>query len=282
MSYSTVGSNPLTDCVRDNVTGLIWEGKTNDGGLRSGNATYSNDGDGTTDDASYYVSYVRNLGLCGYNDWRLPTLRELMSIVNYGRTTAPKIDPSWFPNTANNIYWTSERYSSTSSYTYAVSFDMGGLSTYGNRVRLVRGSQYQGPRYNFSTATYGSDAANNVVNDAWTGLQWRRCESGRTWTGSQCLGSSTSFTHEQALAHAKTQNGWRLPNVKEVSSLLDPSVGSSYKIDPVAFPNSGQYLWTSSANEGSYYGAWYVGFSGPGIDYYYRTWATNVRLVRMD
>ena len=28
---------------------------------------------------------------------------------------------------------------------------------------------------------YGSDGANNVVNDAWTGLQWRRCEQGQAW-----------------------------------------------------------------------------------------------------
>lgn len=284
MTYSAVGSNPLTDCVRDNVTGLIWEGKTSDSGLRSGNTYYENRGDGTSDDASYYVSYVRGLALCGYNDWRLPTINELMTIVNYGRTTGPKIDTSWFPNTAPYSYWTSER--TTSNYVYTVGFGNGYMESYwqGTRqpIRLVRGSRYQGPRYNYSTATYGSDAPNNVVNDAWTGLQWRRCMSGQTWTGSQCLGSSTYFTHEQALVHARAQIGWRLPNVKELGSLFDSSVQSGNKINSVAFPNSGYSFWSSSAYEGTYYGAWQVDFYYDQIEDSNRTYTNNVRLVRLN
>lgn len=283
MTYSMVGGNPTSDCVRDNVTGLIWEGKTNDGGLRSGNTYYENRGDGTTDDASYYVSYVRDIRLCGYDDWRLPTISELMSIVNYGRTTTPRIDTNWFPNTAPYSYWTSE---GSTSYPFTVGFGNGYMESYwqGDNlgIRLVRGSRYQGPRYNYSSVVYGSDAPNNVVNDAWTGLQWRRCESGRTWTGSQCLGTSTDFTHEQALAHARIQTGWRLPNVKELGSLLNPSLSSDSKIDSTAFPGSSYRLWTSSAYEGSYYGAWYVDFYNEEIKDYNRTYDRKVRLVRLN
>jgi len=44
---------------------------------------------------------------------------------------------------------------------------------------------------------------------------------GQTWAnaGSSCTGTASTYTHEQAPAYAKTQTGWRLPNVKELASL---------------------------------------------------------------
>ncbi|CAK0762548.1 hypothetical protein CCP4SC76_3690028 [Gammaproteobacteria bacterium] len=68
-------SNPTTPksgatphpCVRDNVTGLMWEVKTADGGLHDKDKTY------TWDNAPSYVAAVNTAGLCGYDDWRLPT-----------------------------------------------------------------------------------------------------------------------------------------------------------------------------------------------------------------
>jgi uncharacterized repeat protein (TIGR02543 family) len=55
-------------CVRDNVTGLIWEVKTTDGGLRDKDQTY------TWDDSFTYASDVNTQALCGFNDWRVPTM----------------------------------------------------------------------------------------------------------------------------------------------------------------------------------------------------------------
>ncbi|ACE83036.1 putative lipoprotein [Cellvibrio japonicus Ueda107] len=101
-------------CVRDNHTGLIWEVKTHDGGLRDQSHTYSwfnpdnstNGGDagiqdtgwcaGSACDTHAYTLAVNAAGLCGANDWRLPTVEELLSIAHNGRTS-PAIDTDYFP-----------------------------------------------------------------------------------------------------------------------------------------------------------------------------------------
>ena len=130
-------------CVRDNVTGLMWEVKTNDGGLRDWNTTYTNYGDGRAGDASAYVTAVNASGLCGHNDWRLPSADELQSIVDYGVAyPGPTIDTTWFPNTKGSVYWTSSPYVGYSAYAWVVDFDYGYVG-YGYRggsgyVRLVR------------------------------------------------------------------------------------------------------------------------------------------------
>ena len=284
MTYTTVGAYPISDCVKDAVTGLVWEGKLDDTSIRGVNTAYYNRGNGQPNDSSYYVTTVNNMNLCGFSDWRLPTVKELMSIVNYGNTSGPKINTAWFPNTASNRYWTSERTSPTSDNRYFINFSSGqaGYSGTAYLIRLVRGSQYSGPRYSYSTVAFESDAANNVVNDAWTGLQWRRCQEGRTWTGSQCLGYTTTFTHEAALAHSRNKIGWRLPNVKELGSLLDLNL-SSLRIDEIAFPAPANRSWTSSADEGTAYEAWYVDFSSyiP-VDHDNRTYTKAIRLVRLE
>ena len=123
-SYSAVSGG----CVKDNLTGLIWEVKTTDGGLRDWTKTYTNfdnatqlqKWDGATSvkpsqaeiDAATntlgYAAAVNATRLCGYSDWRMPTADELQGIVDYGvAEPGPTIDGTWFPNTQGEIYWTS-------------------------------------------------------------------------------------------------------------------------------------------------------------------------------
>ena len=146
-------------CTRDNVTGLIWEVKT-ESGLRSQSNTYSwynpdeavNGGDpgkksgGKCEegdcDTEAYIKEVNEQGLCGANDWRLPTKRELLSIVDNSRFK-PAVDSRFFPKAASDYYWSSSPYADQQASAWQVYFLYGEASpnkkSEGNHVRLVRG-----------------------------------------------------------------------------------------------------------------------------------------------
>ena len=144
-----------TECVKDNSTGLVWEGKNPDG-----NSTFTNYDSTTTAqkwNGSFYVNpitsdigaitnsigyrnSVRTSALCGFTDWRIPTKDELQGILSGG--TSPTIDTEWFPNTSAVGYWSSSPYVGYASFAWGVSFYDAYPSGY-NRgyfydVRLVR------------------------------------------------------------------------------------------------------------------------------------------------
>lgn len=149
-------------CTRDNVTGLVWEVKTTSG-LRSQGHTYtwydsaSPDGHtGTANggscetagrcDTEKYVQDVNAAGLCGAADWRMPTVKELEGIVDFGRVN-PAIDPDYFPNTPPSDVWSGSPNAGDSDYAWVVFFRNGDASNSnsnrggGLHVRLVRGGQ---------------------------------------------------------------------------------------------------------------------------------------------
>ena len=296
MSYSEVakaggGVYTRAECVKDNVTGLVWEGKTDGSiiGLRSGANTYTNLGNNAATDTSGYVATVNASGICGFTDWRMPTRNELLNLVDYANTVGPPINNTWFPNTASVYYWSDEGLSTNSAQAWYVAWEAAGGWSYSqarsavNAVRLVRGAAPTGPRYSYSSVAYGGDGVNNVVDDAWTGLQWRRCEEGRVWNGNACAGSATTFLHEDAMVHARQQAGWRLPNIKELSSLTDLSVSAAgvARVDGVAFPGAAvTYLWSSSPEVGNAYFAEVVYFVSGGVNENSRGNSSPVRLVR--
>ncbi|MDD3813450.1 MAG: DUF1566 domain-containing protein [Desulfocapsaceae bacterium] len=159
-------------CVQDNVTGLIWEVKTADGGLHDQNDGYSwyntdtainggvdgyeNPGDtcagyvagqpSTYCNTQAYTARVNAAGWCGENDWRMPTRTELQGIVSYDRV-APTIDTAYFPNTPSSVVWSGspspEAYGSDGAR--SVDFLYGYSGNYnresGYQVRLVRSGQ---------------------------------------------------------------------------------------------------------------------------------------------
>jgi hypothetical protein len=150
-------------CVQDNVTGLMWEVKTTDGGLRDQTKTYTNydsttsaqmkigaayvnptqaDIDATTNTVGF-IAAVNTSNLCGFNNWRLPTADELQSIEDYSvASPGPLIDITWFPNTQGQAYWASSPAANYSGGAWSVDFNHGwdGESdrTNSTYVRLVR------------------------------------------------------------------------------------------------------------------------------------------------
>jgi len=125
MSFTDNGNGTVTD----NVTGLMWQQSDDD--------TERN-----WDEAG---SYCQSLALAGHSDWRLPSRRELMSIVNY-KTYFPAIDSVKFPGTNASVYsgyyWSSTSFAPLSSSAWHVGFYHGNVNlydkTHSRYVRCVR------------------------------------------------------------------------------------------------------------------------------------------------
>lgn len=161
------GFYDVTACVKDNVTGLIWEGKTASG-VRAGGNTYHNhddvnqvqyglDGFGNANlnptvaqvNAAYnsvgYKNMVNGSNLCGSGGWRMPTLAELQVLYTASGGNGSNTFTMWLPNTANWT-WSSTPYVGNAAYSFgSVHFldFTNGASGIQNRlannfVRLVR------------------------------------------------------------------------------------------------------------------------------------------------
>lgn len=131
---------PVTDgsahaCVRDNLTGLVWEVKTT--ANRDVRYVWGTETGSTAGDVNAFVTTTNNAGLCGLSNWRLPTANELFGLVDFdkphGITSSASadgnineylsIDRDLFPNTRlvnqtinsttrvrHAHYWTSDTY----------------------------------------------------------------------------------------------------------------------------------------------------------------------------
>ncbi|TMP09328.1 hypothetical protein CWC11_03865 [Pseudoalteromonas sp. S3178] len=142
-------------CIRDNVTGLVWEvksapsGTVPDTSLRDGQNHYFWDiGETTFTDTSTanstcpndtscgvqsYINEVNDLDFCGGTNWRLPTYTELLGLIDYGKQgQRVLIDESLFPYIpqAGEIedvdlpYWTSQTAADGTSLSQAYIIDM--------------------------------------------------------------------------------------------------------------------------------------------------------------
>ena len=161
---------PSWSCVRDEVTGLVWENKAfdaasphysyhtfswrNDSGINDGGDAGVSDGGeclvAGTCDTQQYADEMNAAALCGFTDWRLPTVDELFSISDFNLNTlinTPGVDSKYFHPNPNGdaAYW-----SATPAAGSAASAWMVQQSRFGTRatdynkgaaahVRLVRG-----------------------------------------------------------------------------------------------------------------------------------------------
>jgi hypothetical protein len=227
---------------------------------------------GTGTDTEDFIKALNDANYGGYNDWRMPTVKELAYIVNYNIPyPGPTIDTGYFPSTS--LYWASTTDAYNTSNAWGVNFT-NGLDTMPNKsnsyyVRAVRGGQSGALGYSviwpFDTMGSGSsddvltaiggyaDNGDGTVTDTSTELMWQ-----------QQAGSSIQ-RWEGALAYCEGLNlgghtDWRLPTIKELRSLVDysrynPAINTTY------FPNIfSSFYWASTTYAYSTGNAWGVPF----------------------
>jgi hypothetical protein len=122
LSYTDNGNGTVTD----NATGLTWQ-KCEDGQDPltcdgAANTFLMDDGNGT----SPAINYCESLNLADQTDWHLPNVKQLQSIVDYGRVS-PAIDTGYFPN-SSDVYWSSTAYLDGAYSAWVVSFYDGYVS----------------------------------------------------------------------------------------------------------------------------------------------------------
>ena len=136
-------------CVKDNVTGLMWEVKTpsDSVGLHNRGNTYTwyntnpstNGGrpgvagggtcSGSVCDTQGFVTAVNSTGLCGYNDWRMPTVTELQGLLNYNNVVnGVTLDSEFFPNAIDSLFWSASPVSDNTDGAWGVDFFIGVVS----------------------------------------------------------------------------------------------------------------------------------------------------------
>jgi len=230
-SYDT--STP--DVVLDRVTGLSWQ-RSVDPGLHTLEAA---------------KRYCDTAVIAGQDDWRVPSLVELLSIVDYTKLN-PSIDSVAFPTTPIDDFWTLSSFADLPSSAWNMFFGDGSSSpkatSLTSRVRCVRGVGGAA-----STATpadrYVVDPISNTVADTRTDLLWTR-------------GTSPSYdlSFQANVANkfcSGLGGGWRTPTIKELDTLIDPT--RTTRIDPVAFPNLPKERFLSITTTAT--GQWYEVFS---------------------
>lgn len=115
--------------VTDNRTGLMWEVKT----AANKGIQYN-----------WYNAclYCSNLTFAGHDDWRLPTIKELASIVDSDKAAGTAIDTTYFPN-CQSYYWSSTTFAPIDSEAWVVKFGsfpdgVKDKAVFGGYVRCVR------------------------------------------------------------------------------------------------------------------------------------------------
>jgi len=249
-SYTCLGGGTM---VRDNVTGLIWEVKqAKDGTVDYANPhdtdniytwcdtdPNSNGGDqGTcgTNDTEDFIDALNASVFGGYSDWRLPTINELTTLIDYSNEVPLGIDTSFFPNTElqNNHHSSTTNIALTSNI-FIVGFYVGASADSAGKttpyhVRAVRGGQT--PVENRFV-----DNGDGTVTDTVTCLQWQQASMDRTGDG-----IADNMNWEQALYAAEHltlagYSDWRLPDINELRSIIDYSYHNP-AIDTTFFPDT--------------------------------------------
>lgn len=267
------------DCVTDNLTGLVWTKNGNHPGRLL-----------DWKESIDYITSINNTGICGYKDWRLPNINEIESLVNSGVTNpAEWLNKQGFYDVQSSAYCSSTTYSPDSDYAWCIDMWNGivksGLKTELKYVWPVRAGQSGASDANYpanvwktgqTTDYYSSDDGklqkgvawpdpkftdngNGTVTDNLTGLTWLKdtnCFSSMAWQNAlTTVGNFNSNPKNFGCSgYNASFNDWRLPNRKELLSLIDRSASNPafpyYSVLPAyrPFPNLVSYIYWSSTS----------------------------------
>lgn len=247
--------------VNDLNTGLVWERSPD----RNGDGKLNRQDKLTYEQAVALPAKLNKEKFGGYDDWRMPTIKELYSLFD-GRGTDPSgptvtdnkgltafIDMKYFKfdwgDTASGERIIDSQYASSTKYVgkspragngdklFGVNFADGRIKGYdlqmpGGRtaktffVICVRGN----PQYGKNDFHNNEDG---TITDRATGLMWSKTDSGKGMNWQDALAWVQQKNAEKYLGH----NDWRLPSVKELESIVDyarsPDTTQSAAIDPV-------------------------------------------------
>ena len=208
--------------ITDLVTGLMWQ-KTPD---LVNQSTFAE---------AFFNAYT--LDLAGHTDWRLPSLKELYSLIDFRghiwltvEQSTPYIDTNYFDFAYGDVsagdriidaqYWSGTPYVGTTMNNAATAF---GVNFADGRIKgypLVspRGESTHFVRYVRGNSNYGEndfvDNGDGTVTDLAANLMWQQADSGVGYNWRQAL----SYAESLDLAD---HNDWRLPNAKELQSIVD-------------------------------------------------------------
>jgi hypothetical protein len=242
--------------VTDNVTGLVWQQSSD------------TDGDGDID-ASDKLSYAAATAHCndltwgGSEDWQLPTIKQLYSLIDFtgvdpsgyeGSDTSgliPFIDTDYFDfaygDTGAGERIIDSQYASSTLYVsdtyeellFGVNFADGRIKGYG--TTLIGRDKTFAVACVQDNDTYGvnafTDEGDGTITDAATGLMWAQDDSGTDVPEGLNWEEALEYVEELNAVNYLGYSDWRLPNVKELQSIVDynrsPDTTDSAAIDPL-------------------------------------------------
>ncbi|MBF0563843.1 MAG: DUF1566 domain-containing protein [Nitrospirae bacterium] len=268
--------------ITDKLTGLVWAkdaGTPSVGSCTGGAMAWTN--------ALDYVTCLNTANYLGHNDWRLPNINELESLVNAQQSnTATWLGTQGYANVQSNYYWSSTTHAASTSSAWDVTMWDGGVydhdksnsyyvwpvragqsGSFGNSAIWATGQTQSYHSGDDGTMKAGAvwlnprfiDNGDGTVTDNLTGLMWtknaNRAAGTKTWQ--RALDDIVSMNNGSG-TYGHTD--WRLPNRKELRSLADYS-----KFNP-ALPAENPYAnvqsdlyWSSTTNANNKFYAWSVG-----------------------
>ncbi len=245
--------------VTDSLTGLMW----------TKNADLC--GKITWEDA---LDFCNNLDHAGYDDWHLPNMRELHSLMDFSESSPALHESHPFEDVhtsfQNNLYWSSSTNSYHSVCAWYVDMARGGVrfcqkieTNYVWAVRSISDGDapvpVTGQTISFRPGDDGdlqrgvtwpvsrfTDNGDQTVMDNFTGLVWSRNASpgGRMlWTDAIDYCNSLEYGG---------YNDWRLPDIREIHSLIDCGEHDFCLPEGHPFINVQSYLYWSSTSCASF------------------------------